>query len=63
MVKEETGRTGSILKAGFHLGPACGLRAICPEPIEMTYLLENQNPQIEELQGSFLDSLSPKRIP
>ena len=24
-VKEETDRTGSILKAGFHLGPGCGL--------------------------------------
>ena len=24
-VKEETGRTGSILKAGLHLGPDCEL--------------------------------------
>ena len=24
-VKEETDRTGSILKAGLHLGPDCGL--------------------------------------
>ena len=30
-------RTGSILKAGLHLGPDCGLCAICPVSMEMTY--------------------------
>ena len=25
LLKEETDRTGSILKAGLHLGPDCGL--------------------------------------
>ena len=34
-------RTGSILKAGLHLGPDCGLRALCPGSMEMTYQLEN----------------------
>ena len=30
-------RTGFILKAGLHLGPDCGLWAICPVSMEMTY--------------------------
>ena len=34
-------RTGSILKAGLHLGADCGLWAICPVPMETTYQLEN----------------------
>ena len=38
-------RTGSILKAGLHLGPDCGLWAICPVSMETTYLLENQAPE------------------
>ena len=25
LLKEETDRTGSVLKAGLHLGPDCGL--------------------------------------
>jgi len=62
-MKEETDRTGSILKAGLHLGPDCGLWAIGPVSIEMIYQLENQGPCMEELQGSYLDSLLPKRIP
>ena len=37
-------RTGSLLKAGLHLGPDCGLWAICPVSVEMTYQLENQTP-------------------
>ena len=37
-------RTGSILKAGLHLGPDCGLWAICPVSMETTYQLENQAP-------------------
>ena len=37
-------RTGTILKAGLHLGPECGLRAICPISMEMTNQLENQAP-------------------
>ena len=63
ILKEETARTGSILKAGLHLGPDCGLWAICPVSMETTYKLENQTPWMEGPQGSYLDSLSPKRIP
>ena len=37
-------RTGSILKAGLHLGPDCGLGTISPVSMEMTYQLENQAP-------------------
>ena len=37
-------RTGSILKTGLHLGPDCGLRAICPVSMETIYQLENQAP-------------------
>ena len=62
-MKEETDRTGSILKAGLHLGLDCGLGALCPVSMETTYQLENQTPQMEEPQGSYLDSLSPERIP
>ena len=61
-VKEETYRTGSILKAGFHLGPDSGLGAICPASMETTYQLENQTPWMKEPKGSYLDSPSPKRI-
>ena len=63
IMKEETDRTGSILKAGLHLGLDCGLWAICPVSMETTYQLENQAPWMEEPQGSYLDSLLPKRIP
>ena len=35
-------RKSSNLKAGLHLGPDCGLWAICPVFMEMTYQLENQ---------------------
>ena len=62
-VKEETDRTGSILKAGLRLGPDCGLCAICPVSMETTYQLENQAPWKEEPQGPYLDSLLPKRVP
>ena len=41
VMKEETDRTGSILKAGLHLGPDCGFWAIDPVFMEMTYQLEN----------------------
>ena len=37
-------RTGSLLKAGLHLGPDSGLWAICPVSMETTYQLENQAP-------------------
>ena len=37
-------RTSSILKAGLHLGPDCGLWAICPVSMETVYQLENQAP-------------------
>ena len=40
-----------------------GLWSICPVSMETTYQLENQTPEMEEPQGSYLDSLSPKRIP
>ena len=62
-VKEETDRTGSFLKAGLHLGPVCGLWALCPGSMEMTYQQEKQATWMEEPQGSYLDSLLPKRIP
>ena len=42
LMTEETDRTGSILKAGLHLGPGRGLWAICPVSMETTYQLENQ---------------------
>ena len=42
---ERGNRTGSILKAGLHLGPDCGLWTICPVSMEMTYQLENQAPR------------------
>ena len=38
-------RAGCILKAGLHLGPDCGLWAICPVSMEMTYQLENKAPR------------------
>ena len=34
-------RTGSVLKAGLHLGLDCGLWAICPVSMETTHQLEN----------------------
>ena len=43
-MNEGGNRTGSILKAGLHLGPDCGLWAICPVSMETTYQLENQAP-------------------
>ena len=45
VVKEETDRTRSILKAGLQLGPDCGLWVICPVSTEMTYQLENHAPK------------------
>ena len=51
-------RTGSILKAGLHLGLDCGPWAICPVSMEMKYPLENQAPWKEEAQGS----LWPKKM-
>ena len=71
------GRPGSVLPAVFkfyteggnrqnrlHLGPDCGLWALCPVSMETTHQPENQRPlPMEEPQGSYLDSPSPKRIP
>ena len=37
-------RTGSIFKAGLHLGPDYGLWAICPVSMETRYQLENLVP-------------------
>ena len=62
-MKEETDRTGSILKAGLHLGPDCRLGTIFLLFMETTYHVENQTHQKEETQDSYLDSPSPKRIP
>ena len=62
-LKEETDRTGSILKAGLHLGPDCELWSVCPVSMETTYQLENQTPWMEEPQGSYLDSPLPKEYP
>ena len=62
-MKEETDRTDSILKAGLHLGLDCGLGAIWPVSMEMTYQLENQTSWMEKPQGPYLDSPLPKRIP
>ena len=56
----ETDRTGSILKAGLYHGPDI---YICPVSMEMTCQLQNQTPQMEEPQGSYLDSPPTKRIP
>ena len=42
---EGRNRTGSILKAGLHLGLDCGLWAICPVSMETSYQLENQAPR------------------
>ena len=46
-------RTGSILKAGLHLGPDCGRWAICPVSMETTYQLENQAPRRKSLKGLY----------
>ena len=43
-MKEKSDRTGSIFKAGHNLGPDCGLWAICPVSMEMTYKLEIRTP-------------------
>ena len=51
------------LEAGLHLGPNCGLWARHPVSMETTYQLENQALWMEEPQGSYIDSLLPKRIP
>ena len=55
-IKEETDRTGSILKAELHLGLDCGLWGICPVSMETTYQLETQAPRMEEPKASYLDS-------
>ena len=51
VMKEETDRTGSILKAGLYLPLGYGLRALCPVSMETTYQVENQTPRMEEPQG------------
>ena len=43
-LKEEIDKTGSILKAGLHVGPDHGLWAICPVSMETTHKPENQAP-------------------
>ena len=45
LTNEGGNRRGSILKAGLHLGPDCGLRAISPLSMKTTYQLENQAPR------------------
>ena len=39
-------RTGCILKAGLHLGPDCGLWAICPVSMKMTYQRKTRPPHL-----------------
>ena len=63
ILKEETDRTGSILKARLHVGLDCGLWAICPGAMETTYQLENQAPGWKSPRALYLDSPSTKRIP
>ena len=43
-IREAGNRTGSLLREGLYLGPDCGLWAICPVSMEMTYQLEIQAP-------------------
>ena len=43
-ISEGGNRTGSIVKAGLHLGPDCGVWGMCPVSMETTYQLENQHP-------------------
>ena len=62
-VIEGGNRTDSIFKVGLHLGLNCGRLAIGPVSMEITYQLENQTPRMEEPQGSYLDSPSPKKTP
>ena len=61
LVKEETERIGSILKAGLHLGLDCGLSympSICGNDIP------TGKPDTPDGRApGYLDSPSPKRIP
>ena len=52
-----------MVEAGLRLGPDCGLRALRPGSMETAFPLENQAPGMEEPQGWYLDSPTPKRIP
>ena len=55
-VKEETDRTGSVLKVALHLGLDCGLSYI--SSIHGNDIPTGKpRPQKEEPQGSYLDSL------
>ena len=62
LVQEETDGTGSVLNAGLHLGPDWTL-SYKPDIYGNNIQLENQDPQMEEPQGPYLDSPLPKRIP
>ena len=60
--KEETDRTGSILKAGQHLGPDWTL-SYMPSIYGNDIPTGTLGPQKEEPQGLYLDPPRPKRIP
>ena len=53
VLKEETDRIGSILKAGLQL-------ALCPVSMETMHKLENQTPWMKEPQDLYLDSPLPE---
>ena len=61
ILKEETDRTGSILKAGLHLGPDWTL-SYMPSIYGNDIPTGNQTPQMEDPLGLYLDSPLPKTI-
>ena len=56
-------QSSSILKAGLHLGPDCGLWVLCPVSMETNWKIRSHPPTMEEPHGSYLDFCTPKRIP
>ena len=65
-MKEETDRTGSILKAGLHLGPDVDFELYAQYLWKRHTSWKSRPPafgRMEEPQGSYLDSLLPQRIP
>ena len=63
LLKEEIDRTGSILKAGLHLGPDCELLSYMPSIYGNYIPTGKPGPQKEEPQGSYLGSPSLKEYP
>ena len=62
-LKEETDRTGSILKAGLPLAPDGGLWAIMPSIYGNDIPTWKPGARKEEPQGLYLDSPLPKEYP